>query len=89
MVVVEDHQEWEPSMNEITTIGLDLAKNVFQVHGADATGATVLRNGAAARPEFATETCEELFYNKDKLLANGDRWEAEIAKNLALDAAYR
>ena len=76
-------------MNEITTIGLDLAKNVFQVHGADATGATVLRNAAAARPEFATEACEELFYNKDKLLANGDRWEAEIAKNLALDAAYR
>jgi NADH-quinone oxidoreductase subunit I len=39
--------------------------------------------------EFATETREELFYNKGKLLANGDRWEAEIAKNLALDAAYR
>jgi NADH-quinone oxidoreductase subunit I len=39
--------------------------------------------------EFATETREELFYNKDKLLANGDRWEEEIAKNLALDAAYR
>ena len=30
-------------MNEITTIGLDLAKHVFQVHGIDATGATVLR----------------------------------------------
>jgi hypothetical protein len=29
MVVVEDHQEWEPSLNEITTLGLDLAKNVF------------------------------------------------------------
>ena len=43
MVVVEDHQEREPSMNEITTIGLDLAKNVFQVHGVDATGAAVLR----------------------------------------------
>jgi NADH-quinone oxidoreductase subunit I len=26
--------------------------------------------------EFATETREELFYDKDKLLANGDRWEA-------------
>jgi NADH-quinone oxidoreductase subunit I len=39
--------------------------------------------------EFATETREELFYNKDKLLANGDRWEAQIAENLALDAAYR
>ena len=39
--------------------------------------------------EFATETREELFYDKDKLLANGDRWEAEIAHNIALDAPYR
>jgi NADH-quinone oxidoreductase subunit I len=39
--------------------------------------------------EFATETREELFYDKDKLLANGDRWESEIAANLALDAPYR
>ena len=29
--------------------------------------------------EFATETREELFYNKEKLLDNGDRWEHEIA----------
>ena len=28
---------------KVTTIGLDLAKNVFQVHGADARGATLLR----------------------------------------------
>ncbi len=39
--------------------------------------------------EFATETREELMYNKDKLLANGDRWEYEIAKNIAADAPYR
>jgi transposase len=30
-------------MSEITTIGLDLAKHVFQVHGIDAEGTTVLR----------------------------------------------
>ena len=30
-------------MSEIITVGLDLAKNVFQVHGADGTGRTVLR----------------------------------------------
>jgi transposase len=30
-------------MNEITTIGLDLAKHVFQVHGIDASGAPVVR----------------------------------------------
>ena len=39
--------------------------------------------------EFATETHEELMYNKDKLLANGDRWENEIAQRLAADAPYR
>jgi transposase len=30
-------------MNEIITIGLDLAKNVFQVHGVDAEGGVVVR----------------------------------------------
>ncbi len=39
--------------------------------------------------EFATETREELMYNKERLLANGDRWEREIAANLAADAKYR
>jgi NADH-quinone oxidoreductase subunit I len=39
--------------------------------------------------EFAAETREELYYNKEKLLANGDRWETEIAQNLAADAPYR
>jgi NADH-quinone oxidoreductase subunit I len=39
--------------------------------------------------EFATETREELYYDKDRLLANGDRWERELARNIALDAPYR
>jgi len=30
-------------MGEVTTIGLDLAKHVFQVHGVDAEGTAVLR----------------------------------------------
>ena len=30
-------------MSEIITVGVDLAKNVFQVHGADGAGRTVLR----------------------------------------------
>jgi transposase len=30
-------------MSEISMIGLDLAKNVFQVHGVDASGSTILR----------------------------------------------
>ena len=39
--------------------------------------------------EFSTETREELLYNKDRLLANGDRWEPELARRLELDAPYR
>ena len=39
--------------------------------------------------EFATDTREELYYDKQRLLANGDRWEREIAKALELDAPYR
>ena len=39
--------------------------------------------------EFATETREELMYDKQKLLANGARWETEIAERLSIDAPYR
>ncbi|MFT4359121.1 NADH-quinone oxidoreductase subunit NuoI [Bartonella bacilliformis] len=39
--------------------------------------------------EFATEMREELYYDKEKLLLNGDRWEREIARNILMDAPYR
>ncbi|KAF8560520.1 hypothetical protein P879_09177 [Paragonimus westermani] len=39
--------------------------------------------------EYSTETHEELLYNKEKLLQNGDRWEVEIAENLKADYLYR
>jgi len=39
--------------------------------------------------EYATETRSELMYNKAKLLANGDRWEAELAFRLSAEAPYR
>lgn len=39
--------------------------------------------------EFSVETREELLYNKERLLSNGDRWEAQIAANIMRDAPYR
>jgi len=39
--------------------------------------------------EYSTESREELFYNKEKLLANGERWEVELAARLEADAPYR
>lgn len=60
-------------MLEISTIGLDLAKSVFQVHGADASGAVVLRKtlrrdrvlaffGSLPRCVVAMEACAGSHY---------------------------
>src|SRR5262252_7403942 len=44
----------EPSMGEVSTIGLDIAKSVFQVHGVDVDGTVVIRRriGRAKVLEF-------------------------------------
>jgi transposase len=42
VVAVEDHRR-ETSMEEVSTIGLDLAKHVFQAHGSSASGAVLFR----------------------------------------------
>ncbi|VDO51092.1 unnamed protein product [Haemonchus placei] len=39
--------------------------------------------------EFSVETHEELIYNKEKLLTNGDRWEPELAANIQAEYLYR
>jgi NADH dehydrogenase (ubiquinone) Fe-S protein 8 len=39
----------------------------------------------APNAEFSTESREELLYNKEKLLENGDKWETEIAKSIEAD----
>jgi transposase len=42
VAAVEDHGR-ETSVEEVSTIGLDLAKHVFQAHGASASGAVLFR----------------------------------------------
>ncbi|KAI3634388.1 hypothetical protein MIR68_007992 [Amoeboaphelidium protococcarum] len=39
--------------------------------------------------EYSTETREELLYNKEKLLANGDKWETQLASQLRAEHPYR
>ena len=34
---------------KVTTVGLDLAKNVFQVHGIDSTGKVIVRRSLRRR----------------------------------------
>src|SRR6476619_2663680 len=51
------HDEEELAMQMITTIGLDIAKSVFQVHGVDAAGDVVIRRQLeeALRPGILPE----------------------------------
>jgi hypothetical protein len=41
--VVLGRNKEKPSMQQVITIGLDIAKHVFQVHGVDDAGAVIVR----------------------------------------------
>jgi len=70
-----------------TRYDLDMTKCIFCGFCQEACPVDAIVEGPNF--EYATETREELYYNKEKLLANGDRWEREIAVNIEADAPYR
>lgn len=77
----------EDGSRRTTRYDIDMTKCIYCGYCQEACPVDAIVEGPNF--EFAAETREELFYNKDKLMANGDRWEQEIAQNIALDAPYR
>src|SRR3954453_13929758 len=67
-------------MQQVTTVGLDLAKNLFQLHGADAQGRPVLRR------RLAREKVREFFANLPPCLvgleacAAAHHWARELTR---------
>jgi transposase len=60
ILVVSKHKLKErASMEEVSIIGVDLAKNLFQLHGAAADGAVVFRK-KLSRPQFGRFMAERL-----------------------------
>ena len=49
MVLVKSPEREETSMDEISIVGVDLAKRVFQVHGAAADGRVLFRKKMTSR----------------------------------------
>jgi transposase len=59
-------------MQTITTIGLDIAKSVFQIHGADAAGNVIIRRKLKRRYVVA-------FFSKTAAVPRGRRSLPNVA----------
>ena len=77
----------EDGSRRTTRYDIDMTKCIYCGYCQEACPVDAIVQGP--NYEFSTETRAELYYNKDKLLDNGDRWEHLIAANIAQDAAYR
>ena len=66
---------------QVTTIGLDIAKSMFQVHGADARGKVVLRKRSwrAARCSSSSPTCRAAVVGMEAC-GGAHYWARELTK---------
>ena len=80
-------EEREDGSRRTTRYDIDMTKCIYCGLCEEACPVDAIVEGPNF--EFSTETREELYYNKEKLLSNGDRWETEIANRLEQDAEFR
>ncbi|XP_024383768.1 uncharacterized protein [Physcomitrium patens] len=80
-------EEREDGSRRTTRYDIDMTKCIYCGFCQEACPVDAIVEGPNF--EFTTETHEELLYDKEKLLENGDRWETEIAENLRSESLYR
>jgi NADH dehydrogenase (ubiquinone) Fe-S protein 8 len=82
-----DAEEREDGARRTTRYDIDMTKCIYCGYCQEACPVDAIVE--TQNFEFATETHEELLYDKEKLLSNGDKWETQIAKNLLSEHLYR
>ncbi|XP_047344997.1 NADH-ubiquinone oxidoreductase subunit 8 [Vespa velutina] len=80
-------QEREDGSRRTTRYDIDMSKCIYCGFCQEACPVDAIVEGPNF--EFSSETHEEMLYNKEKLLNNGDKWESEIASNIYADHLYR
>ncbi|MBN9543259.1 MAG: NADH-quinone oxidoreductase subunit NuoI [Alphaproteobacteria bacterium] len=85
-ITIEAEQR-EDGSRRTTRYDIDMTKCIYCGFCQEACPVDAIVEGP--NYEFATETREELFYNKEKLLRNGAIWEQQIADNINKEAEYR
>ena len=85
--IVIEAEEREDGSRRTTRYDIDMTKCIYCGFCQEACPVDAIVEGPNF--EFATELREEMLYNKEKLLNNGDKWESEIAVNLHDDHLFR
>jgi transposase len=67
-------------MGEVSTIGLDLAKNVFQAHGADASGAVLFRKKLRRHQVLAFFSAQPPCTVAMEACGSAHHWAREISR---------